>query len=109
MAGNVISLTGNTFQTEVLQNSDQPVLVDFWAEWCAPCRGMAPIVEQLASEYAGKLKVAKLNVDDAPEIASQFGIMSIPTLIVFKDGEPVSRMVGLQSKESLARRIDAHV
>ncbi|MEW6045237.1 MAG: thioredoxin [Bacillota bacterium] len=91
---------------EVLK-STQPVLVDFWAEWCGPCLRIAPIVEAIAGEYAGRLKVGKLNVDENPDLASRYGVMSIPTLMIFRDGEPVEFIVGLQPKSALTRRIDA--
>lgn len=94
------------FQAEVLGN-DTPVLVDFWAEWCGPCRRIAPIVEELSTDFQGKLKVCKLNVDENPGLAGKYGVMSIPSLIIFKGGEPVERLVGLQPKESLSEKIEA--
>jgi len=102
---NLIQVTDQNFETEVL-TSPVPVLVDFWAAWCAPCKMIAPLVEQLAGEYDGRIKVGKLDVDANPTTASQFGVMSIPTLIVFKDGRPAQRIVGYQPKANLKQRID---
>lgn len=96
----------DNWDREVLQ-STTPVLVDFWAAWCGPCLRIAPIVEAIAEEYAGRLKVGKLNVDENPDLASRYGVMSIPTLMLFKDGEPVEFIVGLQPKSALVRRIEA--
>jgi thioredoxin 1 len=96
----------NNFESEVLQAS-QPVLVDFWAPWCGPCRQIAPVIEQLAGENAGSIKIGKLNVDDAPGAAQNYGVSSIPTLMIFKNGEVVDRFVGLQSKAKLQESIDA--
>ena len=102
---NVPELSESNFQTEVLQ-ATEPVLVDFWAPWCGPCRMIAPLVEELANENAGSLKVAKINVDDAPNIATKYGVSSIPTLMVFKGGEVVERFVGVQPKNRLQAAID---
>ena len=97
------------FDTEVL-NSEQPVLVDFWAVWCGPCRAIAPAVDAVAQEYAGKAKVFKLNVDDNPEIAGRYGVMSIPTLMIFKDGQKVGELVGGQNtKQTIGAALAQHV
>jgi thioredoxin 1 len=106
MAGNVAEFTDQTFQADVL-NSNQPVLVDFWAPWCGPCRMIAPMVEELASEYAGSVKVGKINIDDNPETAQRFSVHSIPTLMVFKGGQPVGTpFVGVKPKSELQRALD---
>lgn len=97
--------TDQNFQNEVI-SSEIPVLVDFWAPWCAPCRIIAPIIEELANEYAGKLKVGKLNVDENQQTAANYGIMSIPTLLFFKGGQPVDSIVGAQSKEVIKQKIE---
>jgi thioredoxin 1 len=102
----VAEVNDTNFDSEVLQSSE-PVLVDFWAPWCGPCRQIAPLVEQLAGENAGSAKVLKLNVDDAPNAAQSYGVSSIPTLMVFKNGEVVDRFVGLQPKARLQDAIDA--
>lgn len=100
-----IQVTDATFEQEVL-NSDVPVLLDFWAPWCGPCRMIAPILDELADEFAGKAKVVKVNVDDNPETAAKFGIRSIPTLLVFKNGEVVATQVGGVPKSQLASLIE---
>ena len=97
--------TDQNFKTEVLE-STTPVLVDFWAEWCHPCKIVGPIVEELATEYAGKLKVGKVNVDQN-QVAGNYGIMSIPSLLIFKNGQVVKSMVGAQSKDNFKREIDS--
>ncbi len=100
----VLELTEKNFENEVTK-SDLPVLVDFWAEWCGPCKMMSPIVDQIAAEMQGKLKVAKVNVDEAQELAAQFNIMSIPTMMVFKAGKPVEIIVGAMSKDQLLNKV----
>ncbi len=100
MAGNLLELTNETFDEEV-GSSEVPLIVDFWAEWCGPCRMVAPVLEQIASENEGKVRLAKLNVDDAPAVAQRFGIMSIPTLMVFQDGQAKKRIVGAKGKGQL--------
>jgi thioredoxin 1 len=106
MADNITTLTDTNFNEEV-KGSDEPVLVDFWAEWCGPCKMIAPILEEIATEQAGKVKIAKLNVDDSPATAQQFQVMSIPTLILFKDGEVQKRVVGARGKGQLLEEISA--
>ena len=103
-----VHLTSNNFKEEVI-NSSLPVLVDFWASWCMPCLMIAPYIEELAREYEGKIKVCKLNVDEAPDIATQFGIMSIPTLMIFKDGKVVDKTVGALPKGELEKFILPHI
>ncbi len=98
-------VTDVTFDTEVLK-SELPVLVDFWAPWCGPCRMVAPIVEELAEEYDGKVGFVKLNTDDNPIVAGRYGIRSIPTLLVFKGGEPVGQIVGFRPKSDMKKRLD---
>lgn len=100
-----VTFTDSNFDFEALK-SDMPVVVDFWAPWCAPCRIVSPTIEELANEYAGKVKVGKLNVDDNPQIAGTYGVMSIPTVMLFKGGQPVKSVVGAQSKENYKRVID---
>lgn len=95
-----VTVTDATFEEQVVK-SDIPVLVDFWAEWCGPCKMQLPILEEVAKEFDGKVKIAKVNVDDNPGSASKYGIMSIPTLLLFKGGEIVKQMIGVQSKETL--------
>ena len=101
-----VVLTDANFKAEVLDYKGV-VMVDFWATWCGPCRMLGPVVEELAGEYAGKVKIAKLNVDEAPDTSTQFGVSSIPTLIFFKDGKVVSQTVGLQTKSALQEKLNA--
>lgn len=98
-------VTANDFDQEVI-HSETPVLVDFWAEWCGPCHAIAPVLEELAKEYDGKLKLAKLNVDENPSTAQQYQVSSIPNLKFFKDGEIVDESIGVTSKEELKRKIE---
>ena len=103
---NTVEITDATFQDEVV-NSDVPVVIDFWAEWCGPCKMIAPIVEELAGEYEGKVKFAKMDVDTNPQTPIQFGIRGIPTLLIFNGGEnPVDQVVGAVPKSMLKKRVD---
>ena len=106
--GNAVAVTDQSFQTEVL-DSPVPVLVDFWAAWCGPCRAVGPIVEEIATEYKGKLKVVKVDVDENQDISSRLRIQSIPTLMVFKDGRMVDRIVGAMPKPALAAKLQPHL
>jgi thioredoxin 1 len=103
--GITTTLTDATFDEEI-GAATEVVVVDFWAEWCGPCKMIAPILDEIATEQAGKVIIAKLNVDDNPEIARRFDVMSIPTLIVFKDGEPAKRMIGAKGKGQLLSELD---
>ena len=105
MSAGIIELNAENFDAEVLR-SDKPVLVDFWAEWCAPCRMLAPMISEIANDYNGRLKVAKLNVDHFGDIAARYQIRGIPTILVFNDGEVHDQMVGAGSKENIVRMVD---
>ena len=104
-APNIVTVTNDNFDQEVLKSS-QPVLVDFWAEWCGPCKMIAPLLNELATEYDGKAKIAKVNVDDSQNLAAQFNINSIPTLLFFKNGQVVDQVVGVKSKKDLKTKLD---
>jgi thioredoxin 1 len=104
----MLYVSDDTFEKEVLQAS-QPVLVDFYADWCGPCRAIAPIVEEIARELSDRLKVVKLDVDQNPETAMQYGVQSIPTLIIFKNGKEVERLIGYMSKTKLLSKIEPHL
>jgi len=103
-----VAVTDSTFEQEVVKSAT-PVLVDFWAEWCMPCKMMSPILDQVADEQAAKMKVAKLDVDSNPDSPARFGVMSIPTLILFKNGQPVERLVGAMPKDQLLRKLAPHI
>ncbi len=103
----ITELTTGTFEDSI--SGDTPVLVDFWAEWCAPCRAVAPILEEIATEESDRLRIAKLNVDEHPDIPQRFGIMSIPTLMLFAKGEEKARMVGARAKEQLLKELEPHL
>ncbi len=105
MAANITDVTDNNFQAEVLEN-DKPVLVDFWAPWCGPCRVIAPSLEEIADEQSDQLRIVKLNVDENQQTAARYGVMSIPTLIVFKNGEPAKTIVGALPKKRLQAELD---
>ena len=105
MAGNILELRDDNFK-EVVLKSDKPVIVDFWATWCMPCKMLAPTVEEIADEYRGKYKVAKLNIDDAMDTATSLSVMNIPTLIFFNNGGEVARMVGAASKRDILKKIE---
>ncbi len=106
MSENIMNINQDSFQQSVLE-AQKPVLVDFWAPWCGPCRAVAPIVEELAKEYTGKVDFAKVNVDESPFVASKYGVMSIPTLIMFKGGKPMEQVVGFKPKGQLKKLIDS--
>jgi thioredoxin 1 len=100
-----LEITTTNFQGEVVE-SDVPVLVDFWAEWCGPCRMVGPVVDEISEDYAGRIKVAKLDVDAEPGLASRFGVLSIPTIVLFKDGEVIEQSVGAKPKDRLVRELN---
>jgi thioredoxin 1 len=103
----IVEATDENFESEVLK-ADRPVLVDFWADWCVPCHMVSPIVEEIGQDQSDVLKVAKLNVDDNPEMSRRFGVMSIPTLILFKDGEEKARVIGAKPKDAILRELEPH-
>ncbi len=104
-SGNIIRLTEENFDKEVLQSA-QAVLVDFWAEWCGPCKALAPVLDELADEYAGRIKIGKVNIDEYQELAGKFSIHSIPTLLLFNKGQVAEQLVGLRSKRELKASLD---
>ena len=104
-AANIVNLTKDNFTAEVIQSS-APVLVDFWAEWCGPCKMIAPILDELAEEYNGRVRIGKVDIDQQQELAAQFGIRSIPTLLMFKQGQVADQIVGLRSKRDLKNAFD---
>ncbi len=108
MSKNIVTLTNTNFDTEV-KKADTPILVDFWAEWCGPCRMVAPVLEKLAEEYDGKVRIGKVNVDEQSSLATKFGIQSIPTLLIFKGGKVVEQFIGATTRDVLARMIEKHV
>ncbi|AAW60403.1 MULTISPECIES: thioredoxin TrxA [Gluconobacter] len=105
MSANTVAVSDSSFEADVLK-SEGPVLVDFWAEWCGPCKMIAPALEEIGAEYQGRLKVAKVNIDSNPEAPTKYGVRSIPTLIVFKDGKPVAQQMGALPKSQLKAWID---
>ncbi|MZP30969.1 thioredoxin [Heliobacterium undosum] len=107
-SANVVALTDDNFRTQVLESS-KPVLVDFWAAWCGPCKMIAPIIDEVADATAGKAVVGKLNVDENRAIAAEYGIMSIPTLLVFKGGQVVDKAIGFKPKEELVKLLNKHI
>ena len=104
-AQNIVTLTSDNFDQEVVKSS-QPVLVDFWAEWCGPCKMIAPMLDELAAEYDGKVKIGKVNIDDHQNLAAQYRINSIPTLLFFKNGQVVDQVVGARSKKDFKAKLD---
>jgi len=108
MSEKIVTLSDATFDEHV-KGSDIPVLVDFWAEWCGPCKMISPVLEEIAEEHAGKIQIGKLNIDDNLEVTRRFDVMSIPTLILFKDGEPEVRLIGAKPKGQLLQEISAYL
>jgi len=108
MSGKYFTATDQNFKTSILE-SDKVAMVDFWAAWCGPCMMLGPVIEELAGEYEGKAVIAKLNVDENPNTAGQFGIRSIPTMLIFKNGQVVDQMVGAMPKASIAKKIDGYI
>jgi thioredoxin len=108
VSDHILQLTDDTFEQDVIKSAD-PVLVDYWAEWCGPCKMIAPILEEIASEYNGRIKVAKLNIDDNPQTPPKYGIRGIPTLMLFKDGNVEATKVGALSKSQLTAFIDSNI
>ena len=108
MSGEIVHVTDGSFDSEVLK-SGEPVLVDYWAEWCGPCKMIAPILDQVAQDYAGRIKVAKLNIDENPDTPPKYGIRGIPTLMLFKNGNPEATKVGALSKSQLTAFIDSNI
>jgi thioredoxin 1 len=106
--GSLALFNEDSFEDEVLK-SEVPVLVDFWAEWCGPCKVIAPIIEQISIEYEGRLKVGKLNVDESPQVASKFGIRGIPTLLLFRQGKPVEQIIGAVPKAQIVAKLNSHL
>jgi thioredoxin 1 len=105
----MIILTEDNFESEIAKSEGGPLLVDFWATWCGPCKAVAPILEELSKEYEGKARIGKLDVDSSPTIAAKYGIMSIPTLLLFKGGEPAEQIVGAQPREAIAGMLQRHL
>ena len=104
-AANIVTLNSGNFSDEVLK-STEPVLVDFWAEWCGPCKMIAPVLDELASEYDGRIKIGKVNIDEDQALATQYGVRAIPTLLIFKDGQVAEQLVGMRSKRDLKSSLD---
>jgi thioredoxin 1 len=107
-SANVVTISGSNFDQEVVK-STVPVLVDFWAEWCGPCKAIAPVLDEIADEKAGKVKIAKINVDENQDLASKFGIRAIPTLLIFKGGTVKEQLVGMVGKKDLEKKLAAHI